>query len=128
MKKLFFVCMLTAIPVFADMQYDKANKMFYSTFLAKTDDQIAYNMLVNMFINGWVDFINTGNDIQKSINDRFGFKNNTQKPADFNQYLLIFLNSLTTQQTLATNALWIDLQQPKTYDLLNPLLINRGPK
>ncbi len=128
MKKLIFVCMLTVLPIFADMQYDKVNKMFYSTFLSKTDDQIAYNMLVNMFINGWADFINSHNDIQKSINDRFGFKNNTQKPVDFNQYLLIFLNSLTTQKTLATNALWIDLQQPKTYDLLNSLFTNRGPR
>jgi hypothetical protein len=110
------------------MQYDKVNKMFYSTFLAKTGDQIAYNMLVNMFINGWIDFINNGNDIQKSINNRFGFKNNTQEPADFNQYLLIFLNSLTTQQTLATKALLIDLQQPKTYDLLSSLLTNGGPR
>ena len=119
--------MLAAMPICADMQYDKVNNMFYSTFLANTGDQIAYNICVNMFIKGWADFINYHNDIQKSINDRFGFKNNTQNPADFNQYLLIFLNSLTTQQTLATKALWIDLQQPKTYDLLNSLFTNGGP-
>ena len=109
------------MPILADMQYDKVNKMFYSTFLVKTGDQIEYNICVNMFIKGWADFINTHNDIQKSINDRFGFKNNTQQPVDFNQYLLIFLNSLMTRKTLATNALWIDLQQAKTYDLLRSL-------
>lgn len=120
MKKLFFIFMLSTLSMSADMQYNKTNNCFFSTVLTNPIDQYEYNSLVVMFLQGLVDFIKTHNDIQAGINERFGAKF-VNTSADCNQYVLIFINTLMSSKTIASNVLVYDLQQPKTFKLLQLL-------
>ena len=128
MKKLFFIFVLTMLPMSADMQYNKTNRCFSSNILLSNIEQFEYNNLVNMFLNGLISYEKNHREIQDDINARFGSSGGKiiDTPADYNQYFVIFINSLMSRKTSAATALLYDLTQSKTFELLKDALANLG--